>query len=376
MGSWNFFEAAGLRSREIKHSDFISFLLDPSKPHGLEDRFLAAFLREAAKATGTPELRGLPGLPGTRVRREDDDRDIVLEGPVRSWVVVIENKTDAEEHAEQLPRYYTRTEQEFQASKRFYLYLSPRRATPSHPAFKPVTYQAIMAAAEDVLAQGAPSRDTDVALNHYLMLIRRNLMKDEKTRNLIRSIRRAHPAAIALLVQEQADRRNEAVELVSELIKAAEELDLDEVTPETRRPIWDAMVKFAPRAWDKWNRGRQVDWTDSKRLVLFEFYIGPNEGVYPWLLVGRGTDPLRPKIIEAATKKGPPLRVGRADPEWQGIFDAGPWISPDEFSNHDWDQVDQRIRSEFQKFRTITLPDVIRAVDECFRAANAQAGPK
>ena len=41
----NIFDAVGMERQEVKHSAFIAWLLDPSKPHGLGNRFLAEFCR-------------------------------------------------------------------------------------------------------------------------------------------------------------------------------------------------------------------------------------------------------------------------------------------------------------------------------------------
>lgn len=41
----NIFDAVGMERQEVKHSAFIGWLLDPGKPHGLGNRFLAEFCR-------------------------------------------------------------------------------------------------------------------------------------------------------------------------------------------------------------------------------------------------------------------------------------------------------------------------------------------
>lgn len=41
----NIFDAVGMERQEVKHSAFIAWLLDPDKPHGLGNRFLAEFCK-------------------------------------------------------------------------------------------------------------------------------------------------------------------------------------------------------------------------------------------------------------------------------------------------------------------------------------------
>jgi len=46
LGQFNLFEAVGVTRQELRHSDFLGFLLDPRAAHGLGDRFLTLFLRK------------------------------------------------------------------------------------------------------------------------------------------------------------------------------------------------------------------------------------------------------------------------------------------------------------------------------------------
>ena len=45
LNAFNIFEAIGVTKREIHHSAFLSFLLNPAGQHGLNDLFLKEFLK-------------------------------------------------------------------------------------------------------------------------------------------------------------------------------------------------------------------------------------------------------------------------------------------------------------------------------------------
>src|SRR5690242_14515362 len=45
MSPFNFFEAVGAIRAELRHSNFLAYLLSPSRPHGLGTKPLAAVLR-------------------------------------------------------------------------------------------------------------------------------------------------------------------------------------------------------------------------------------------------------------------------------------------------------------------------------------------
>ncbi|HEY9655978.1 MAG TPA: PD-(D/E)XK nuclease family protein, partial [Crinalium sp.] len=45
LTQFNIFEAVGVTRQELRHSDFLAFLLNPSQTHQLGDRFLKRFLK-------------------------------------------------------------------------------------------------------------------------------------------------------------------------------------------------------------------------------------------------------------------------------------------------------------------------------------------
>jgi hypothetical protein len=50
---FNIFDALGTRRQELRHSDFLSYLLDPKKAHGLGSRFLRDFLLRSTESADT-----------------------------------------------------------------------------------------------------------------------------------------------------------------------------------------------------------------------------------------------------------------------------------------------------------------------------------
>ena len=50
LAEFNIFEAIGVVRQELRHSDFLAFLLDPHQSHGLGDDFLKAFSSKCCSA--------------------------------------------------------------------------------------------------------------------------------------------------------------------------------------------------------------------------------------------------------------------------------------------------------------------------------------
>lgn len=107
---FNIFESLGVVRREVRHSDFLAFLLSPSESHGFHHQFLREFLfsitRERIKnRVLSPIDVDLFELGDVEVKREWEHIDVFLVSERNEFCVAIENKIDSTEHSNQLTRY-------------------------------------------------------------------------------------------------------------------------------------------------------------------------------------------------------------------------------------------------------------------------------
>jgi PD-(D/E)XK nuclease superfamily len=98
MSPFNVFEAVGSVRAELKHSNFLAYLLSPSRPHGLGARPLVALIRSLLMRMPV-ENRPIMALElltsdldDAIVYRERDNIDILIELPSMKLVIAIENK--------------------------------------------------------------------------------------------------------------------------------------------------------------------------------------------------------------------------------------------------------------------------------------------
>src|SRR5262245_41185755 len=98
IGRFNIFDALGIARVEIRHSNFLAFILDPAESHGQGQLFLKAVLMDLLKAA-PPELRPLSpidldgtDLRGVEVKREWEHIDLLITCKDPGFAVVIENK--------------------------------------------------------------------------------------------------------------------------------------------------------------------------------------------------------------------------------------------------------------------------------------------
>ncbi|MBA3791802.1 MAG: PD-(D/E)XK nuclease family protein, partial [Rubrobacter sp.] len=120
LDRFNIFEATGFPiRREVRHSDFLAFLMRPREDHGMGDAFVKRLLQQAlvqssgASEPVTPTELSSWDLGQMQVRREWRYIDIFLLDESNQLTVIIENKIDAGEGRGQLNRYYQAVREEY-----------------------------------------------------------------------------------------------------------------------------------------------------------------------------------------------------------------------------------------------------------------------
>lgn len=137
---------------EIRHSAILAWLLDPAESHGLDDKFLKAFLGEALRGQGglgAPTALDIAraDLRDTIVRREWQHIDIFIHSARNGWGFVVENKYDSSQHEGQLSKYLDRVhaglgvEAEHLIVRGIFLTLHDEE--PADPRYAPINYATI-----------------------------------------------------------------------------------------------------------------------------------------------------------------------------------------------------------------------------------------
>jgi len=104
---FNIFEAIGVEQQELRHSDFLSYLLDPNANHELGDVFAKKLFQKGVSGIDRSSLPLTPididiwNLKASEVFREWHDIDILFVNEANELVVAIENKIWTGEHSDQ-----------------------------------------------------------------------------------------------------------------------------------------------------------------------------------------------------------------------------------------------------------------------------------
>lgn len=222
LDEFNIFEAIGVVRQEMRHSDFLAFLLDPQQNHGLGDTFLNRLLQKALISAGssitpiTPIDLDVWSLDQVLVLREWRNIDIVFIDESNRLVIILENKINISEHSNQLRRYYEIVQQYYPDSKILGLFLTPEGEVPSDDRYLAVNYGQICSLLESLLESRASTLGADVltVIRHYTQILRRHVVNESEMIKLCQRIYRKHRKALDLIYEYRPDQQEEILEKV------------------------------------------------------------------------------------------------------------------------------------------------------------------
>ena len=270
LAQFNLFEAIGVVRSEVRHSDFLAFLLDPSQNHGLGEFFLKSFLQHTLLSARGGDLALNPievdtwDLGDTEVRREWQNIDILLINQRLGFICLIENKIDAGEHSGQLKRYRKIIEHNFGGFKILPILLSKEGDDPSDEHYIGIDYSLICQLVEGTLATRKSTLGADVAtaIGHYAEMLRRHIVSDSEIIDLAQTIYRKHRQALDIIFEHRPDTQSELSSYLQDLVNATADFVLLRGSK--------TYTTFVPKSWDIYPQLMHGE-DEIGRLLTFEF---------------------------------------------------------------------------------------------------------
>ena len=226
LAQFNVFEAIGAVRQEVRHSDFLRFLLDPSENHGLGDVFLKAFLKQSLAgdrdyAVGVVDI-DVSDLDDAVIERERMNIDVLIRSASQRIAVAIENKVDSNEHSNQLERYRKDLAREFPGYRQVLIFLTPEGEEPSDPEWISVGYQVVVDSLEALQRTRRSTLGADVlaSIQHYSTMLRRHVVNESDVAELCRKLYRAHKKAFDLILEYRQDLQSNTSEAIGEILDA------------------------------------------------------------------------------------------------------------------------------------------------------------
>jgi hypothetical protein len=318
------FEALGMVGAEIRHSNYLAYILNPHRPHGFGAGLLRPFLIQALAVrpsfnsnSMTPLDVHLLDLGSAEIRREWQNIDLLIVVPQEKVVVAIELKIDAQQSGNQLQRYRRTVEQTWPENewRRVFIFLTKHEEQP-HANWIPIRLPSLVKTIDDFLSTSADGALSVQTLRAYSSMLKRHHMENKELTQLARVIWSRHSEALTFLMRHQpdvfgglfTDLSNKADEIAEE---ASEITDLSIVRDDDQARI----MRFAVEEWDHIPGLLGSDWTSSKRVLLFELKF-ESECVRGYLYIGPGADARRQEILDALA----PIRKRKGYPRaWSKI---------------------------------------------------------
>jgi hypothetical protein len=250
IGRFNIFDSLGIARVEIRHSNFLAWLLDPAESHGQGALFLKAFLMDLFRQSPSGqrpfspvELDGIE-LRGIEIRREWRHIDILIACKEPAFVLAIENKVDSGEN-NPLQKYADDVASAFPDRPTMFVFLTRSGAEASDDTWVPYTYGDVHRVLTRTRNAYEKSIGDDVLtfLDHYLRLIGSRFMDDSMIDDLCRRIYRNHRQALDL-IWDRIGEGGLVLDIEDMLLKEPERWKV--VNRTSRR------VDFVPARWFAW----------------------------------------------------------------------------------------------------------------------------
>lgn len=302
--SFNIFEAVGSVRSELKHSNFLAHILAPTRPHGLGQLALKTFLRAILASFPNAEHSLLSleldvdDIGDAVVYRERLHIDLIVEIPSKKVVFAIENKVGSKVGDGQLERYENILARVYPHYRRIFVLLTPEDVTPDHDQYIGFTYSQVITALQQVITdpvEPVPSA-TLLIINHYVDLLRRYVVTDERLSELALKVFERHREALDFIA-ECSLKANGVLSVIEQHIANA---------PDLVRDKGKSIVRFLPEEWCQLAALACAGgkWTGTGRGLLFEIktYKGRRGRVNLSLILGPCEPDVRLAIFNMATE--------------------------------------------------------------------------
>lgn len=207
----NIFQILRISKNEIRHSNFLSWLLDPNESHKLGDIFLKRFLREVFSSDkfGDIDQVDVEGMDLSKVEIQREWKNIDILIKLQNVVVCVENKVLSKEHSNQLKRYKEIIETQFPNHHQTFVYLTPEGDTSEDESdtYEPISYEFIVESLDLIISVYGESLNEQVKnyIKDYITIIKRELMGTDKLTELSKKIYQNHKELFDFIIDHKPD---------------------------------------------------------------------------------------------------------------------------------------------------------------------------
>lgn len=228
---FNIFKILKLDKYEIRHSNFLAWLLNPKESHNLGDTFFKQFFQVALKKNvediDTSDIRIVTEYPAN-VEKTSRRIDILLYSATNNdFVCVIENKYGSEEHTGQCQAYKSFIEKYSQFrnySRKIYIFLDLDTPTDEQlykelEGYKPITYRDIFNILSEIQQNLRQCNYASETIKQYTEIIKENYtMIDKEIKKQYRIIYDTYKEVFDIFEEYQKEFLNDIFEIMKNVI--------------------------------------------------------------------------------------------------------------------------------------------------------------
>ena len=267
----NIFQILRITNNEIRHSNFLSWLLDPKESHKLGDIFLKRFLREVFSSDkfGDIDQVDVEGMDLSKVEIQREWKNIDILIILEGVVVCIENKVLSKEHSNQLKRYKEIIEKQFPDYQQTFVYLTPdgEDSEEETDTYEPISYEFIVDSLDRILSVYGESLNEQVKnyIKDYVTIIKRELMGTDKLTELSKKIYQNHKELFDFINEHKPDIMDEMGVILKNQLKSKGYL----IGSSSKK-----RVRFTTQSiLDLTYINKNVKWWKNGESFLFEFIL-------------------------------------------------------------------------------------------------------
>ena len=185
----NIFNILKISNQEIRHSNFLAYLFNPSASHGFNDAFFKEFLikfyqNNKTILQGNLELSIFDLMLGdfddVLVYRELHNIDLLLVSEKNQTVICIENKIDAAESAHQLNKYENYIMKAYPKYNKLFVFMSPEGTDPSKDNWGIFTYKEMVEILNNIMNSYKLNPRILMIVEDYIKMVRSNILMDDE----------------------------------------------------------------------------------------------------------------------------------------------------------------------------------------------------
>jgi len=359
VNDFNIFTSLNMINNEIRHSSFLSWIMNPKENHNLKDYFLSSLLKvismkASSLGMSTPSIFDIDNwnFVETEILREWRNIDILIKDDSHKLICIIENKIYSKEHSGQLRRYKEIVEVEYPDYQKMFVYLTIEGDEATEDEYLSINYHDIIEIITHIIDNKSTSIGEEILIfiSHYREMFRRYIMENSEIQEICKKIYKKHKKALDLIFEYKPDKILETHDFIIDIIRKRSDIILDSESKKHIIIIPESL-DFIKRIGD--------GWTKSKRILLFDIYNDSN-GINLYLTIGPGPQEIRNKIYHISKdNKLLNFNVNRKlTPQWFAIYKKN-ILRAKEFENNDREDLRKLIGERLNNIFTKEIPRIV-----------------